>query len=83
MAGKIIINTERCKGCGLCVDLCPKKCILISKQSNKAGYLPAEVVNIYCIGCCTCALVCPDAVIEVFKDIQNQKEDKDISVLPN
>ncbi|MHC4086446.1 MAG: 4Fe-4S binding protein [Planctomycetota bacterium] len=38
MAGKIIINTERCKGCGLCVAVCPKISIIISKKSNKSGY---------------------------------------------
>jgi 2-oxoglutarate ferredoxin oxidoreductase subunit delta len=68
MAGKIIIDTERCKGCGLCITVCPKGCIIISKHSNKAGYFPAEATNIDCTGCAVCAIVCPDAVIEVYRD---------------
>ena len=68
MAGKIIIDTERCKGCGLCVEVCPKSCIVISKQSNKNGYFPAEVDNTGCTGCANCAIICPDAAIEVFAD---------------
>ena len=68
MAGKIIINAERCKGCRLCVKVCPKGSIVISKQSNKAGYFPAEAINVDCTGCCVCALVCPEAVIEVLRD---------------
>ncbi len=68
MAGKIIINAERCKGCGLCVKVCPKNNIVISEESNKAGYFPAKASNNDCTGCCVCALVCPDAVIEVLRN---------------
>jgi len=68
MAGKIIIDTERCKGCGLCVPVCPKNCIVISRQSNKNGYFPAQANNTDCTGCAMCALVCPDVVIEVFRE---------------
>jgi len=68
MAGKIIIDTEQCKGCGLCVTVCPKSCIVISRQSNKSGYFPAEVTNADCTGCCLCAIICPDVVIKVFRE---------------
>jgi 2-oxoglutarate ferredoxin oxidoreductase subunit delta len=68
MAGKIIINTERCKGCGLCVTVCPKGGIVISKQSNKSGYFPAEANSIDCTGCAVCAIICPDAAIEVYRE---------------
>ncbi len=68
MAGKIIINAERCKGCGLCVTVCPKGHIAISKESNKAGFFPALATDADCTGCAVCALVCPDAVIEVLRD---------------
>ena len=65
MAGKVIIDTEGCKGCGLCVVVCPKDCIDISEQSNKHGYFPAQANNTDCTGCAMCAIICPDAVIEV------------------
>ena len=68
MAGKIIINTELCKGCGLCVAVCPKNSIVISEQSNKNGYFPAKANNTDCTGCAMCAIICPDAVIEVSRD---------------
>ncbi len=68
MAGKIIINTERCKGCGLCITVCPKKSIVISTQSNSTGYFPAKANNNDCSGCAACAIMCPDAVIEVLRD---------------
>jgi 2-oxoglutarate ferredoxin oxidoreductase subunit delta len=76
MAGRIIINTERCKGCGLCVIVCPKKGIVISEKSNKSGYFPAQPVpsvaeganNSDCTGCAVCAIICPDVAIEVFRE---------------
>lgn len=68
MTGKIIINTERCKGCGLCVQVCPRASIAISKRSNKSGYFPAEVKNSDCTGCTACAIICPETIIEVHRD---------------
>jgi len=88
MVGKIIINIERCKGCGLCISVCPKNGIIISKCSNKAGYFPAQPVNksdsfdkltTSCTGCAMCAIICPDVAIEVFcerakpAEIRNRK----------
>ena len=68
MTGKIKIDRERCKGCGLCVPVCPESVISISPKSNSKGLFPAEPVNPGCTGCCLCATVCPDCAIEVYRD---------------
>ena len=68
MAGKIIIDIERCKGCTLCVTVCPNNVITISEKSNSKGYFPAVSTGPDCTGCANCAIVCPDCAIEVYRD---------------
>lgn len=65
--GAIVVDTQKCKGCGLCVEACPTKTIALSKMVNGKGYNFAEMATDGCIGCASCALVCPDAVITVYK----------------
>ena len=69
MVNKITIDIELCKGCGLCVEVCPKNCIVISKISNKSGYFPAEFCQKGCTACAACAVMCPEAAIEVLKEV--------------
>lgn len=65
--GKVIFNEERCKGCGLCVEVCPKNIISLSRTKiNHKGYRPAGVEEMdKCIACTNCATICPDCVITV------------------
>ena len=65
MAGKIVIDMERCKGCGLCITVCPNKNIVIAQDSNKSGYFPAQAKNAGCTACRQCAIICPEGSIEV------------------
>ena len=71
---KLTIMEDRCKGCGLCVDVCPKKVLELSKTSiNKKGHHPVEAVReADCISCAFCVMMCPDCVISVEKEEKNQ-----------
>jgi 2-oxoglutarate ferredoxin oxidoreductase subunit delta len=82
--GRIVIDKERCKGCGLCILVCPKKQIEISDQLNKKGYYPAsfkeesteELEQIKCTGCALCAISCPDVSIEVYRQDKDEAKDE-------
>jgi 2-oxoglutarate ferredoxin oxidoreductase subunit delta len=66
--GAIVVNTERCKGCNLCVVACPSKVLSLSPDSNLKGYNYSYMSNAdSCVGCAACAYVCPDACITVYK----------------
>ena len=68
MAGKIVIDSQRCKGCGLFVEACPNGCIKMSTSSNEKGYSYAQLTDGTCSGCGMCAIMCSEAVIEVYRD---------------
>jgi 2-oxoglutarate ferredoxin oxidoreductase subunit delta len=61
------VDRDRCKGCELCVSVCPQKILGMSEAINTKGYFFAEVKDAErCIGCMICALMCPDVAIAVF-----------------
>ncbi len=64
---KLSFLTDKCKGCGLCVDVCPKKVLALSTDKiNAKGHHPVEAVKPDdCIGCTFCATMCPDCIITV------------------
>ena len=67
--GYIVIHEGRCKGCDLCIPVCPvdiiEKCDFT--HVNEKGWIPVEVNNMsHCVACKLCAIVCPDQAIDVF-----------------
>jgi len=66
--GKVVFDIETCKGCELCIEACPQDSIELSPKINAQGYHYAVLVKDNCTGCTNCALVCPDAVITVYRE---------------
>jgi 2-oxoglutarate ferredoxin oxidoreductase subunit delta len=64
---RIIVNDRYCKGCGLCVDACPRHIIVLDPDTmTSKGYHPAKLTDeSQCTGCATCVLMCPDVAITV------------------
>ncbi len=65
--GAVVIDFQKCKGCGLCVVNCPTKTLVLSREINAKGFNYAQPNTDGCIGCSMCAQMCPDAVITVYK----------------
>ncbi len=56
----ISVMTKWCKGCGLCIAICPKKVLELSEQVKSVPVRPDD-----CIGCHQCDNVCPDMAITI------------------
>ena len=56
---KLVINSSWCKGCGICVEFCPKSALALA---NGKTTLKADAE---CILCGQCELRCPDYAIYV------------------
>ena len=68
VAGAVLVDTERCKGCGVCVESCPYNVLSLGREVNIKGYNYVHVlVPDNCIGCTNCAVVCPDSCLTVYR----------------
>jgi 2-oxoglutarate ferredoxin oxidoreductase subunit delta len=65
-SGLVHLIEERCKGCGFCVEFCPRAVLHMSQRTNAKGYhLPEVTVDSHCLSCGLCMLLCPDFAIYV------------------
>ncbi len=65
---RIKINRDFCKSCGLCIEYCARKLLVIDPVLNRRGVTPVKfdkAAGKDCSGCGNCAAMCPDAAIEI------------------
>lgn len=66
--GKVIINQEKCKGCGLCTKCCAAASLeLADKKARMVQDLP------FCMSCGDCVAICPEDAIELTEFIEFKK----------
>lgn len=65
---KVVVLSDRCKSCGLCVKICPRQVLAIGDKPNPKGYFAVAVKQAdQCIGCALCGTMCPDMALEIYK----------------
>ena len=62
----VTIDVETCKGCALCIDVCPPRVLEMSADVNGMGYR-YPLLHDGCTGCELCYKVCPDFCFEVYR----------------
>ena len=72
------IREEACRGCEMCVDVCPTDVLSFSAESRKAEVLRVED----CIACLSCSYLCPSGAIshENYHEVKNFYRDLDFSL---
>ena len=72
---EIHLIRDQCKGCGFCIEYCPRKVLEESDEINARGVHPPKVVAAdKCMNCGFCTVVCPDFAIFVTE--KEKKEEK-------
>jgi len=74
---EIKVIEDGCRGCQLCLDVCPVDVFEFDEQTNKA--LLKEVRD--CIACLSCHYLCPSGAIEVsdYHVVKNFYRDRQFS----
>ncbi len=63
---KIRLNQAWCKGCYICLEICPKKVFEKSSEVSEKGFNPVIVARPEeCSRCLQCEMLCPDLAINV------------------
>jgi 2-oxoglutarate ferredoxin oxidoreductase subunit delta len=59
--GQVHVHDDECKGCALCVQVCPVHGLQINRERlNRLGYHPVQFVDCECTGCGVCFYACPE-----------------------
>jgi 2-oxoglutarate ferredoxin oxidoreductase subunit delta len=73
---RLHLNENYCKGCLICVEVCPVGAIQSSNRINSKGYLlPLEKDMNLCTACLLCEVVCPDFAITI--ETEEDKQSKE------
>lgn len=71
--GEVHVIPDLCKGCGFCIQFCPRHVLEETDDMNQKGYhYPCAVNPDQCVACGLCEAICPDFAIRV--TVHEEKE---------
>jgi 2-oxoglutarate ferredoxin oxidoreductase subunit delta len=66
---EILIDDQYCKGCCLCIAVCPRKVLSRGDRRSRAGYAMPQITHLQeCISCMLCEMTCPDMALTVVQE---------------
>ena len=72
MKVKVFILEERCKGCGICIEVCQPQVLELSEKTNTHGCrIPRVVRAEACLNCGLCEMLCPDFAVWATLDVED------------
>jgi 2-oxoglutarate ferredoxin oxidoreductase subunit delta len=71
--GTVDIDAALCKGCDLCVVICPEQVLAMTAALNAKGWPVVELARDGCTGCGLCAVACPDGVFVVYQQTPGEE----------
>ena len=72
---RIEIKEDWCKGCYICIDVCPRGVLEEDRATFVRGFHPVVVARPEdCTGCRLCELLCPDLAIAVYQESKGKCE---------
>ena len=66
---RIILDDRFCKGCSLCIQVCPQRLFVQGEKRSRGGYRMPEVTREEeCSNCLLCEMTCPDLALTVLQE---------------
>ena len=71
---RLEIDRDRCKACGLCIEVCQRHLLELAEDLNAKGYHPIGIhEQEHCTACALCGIACPEGAIAVYKEVKAKK----------